>query len=106
MTTSFNTIVTKYGPTYYIVQPNPKAKKLLYYPHDNPMMIMMTNIWTLYEDKKQQILYNFVIHHNVYHKLYYSTHSQKSIVSKCNVYAIQTQLNRFSTLFFSTLYLQ
>ena len=51
MTTSFNIIVTKYGPTYYIVQPTPKAKKLLYYPHDNPMMIMMTDIWTLYEDK-------------------------------------------------------
>ena len=48
MTTSFNTIVTKYEPTYYIVQPNPKAKKLLYYPHDKPMTIMMTDIWTLY----------------------------------------------------------
>ena len=104
MTTSFNAIVTKYGPTYYIVQPDPKAKKLLYCPHDDPMMIMMTDIWTLYEDKKHHML--FVIHHNVYHKLYYSTYSQKSIVSKCNVYAIQTQLNRFSTLFFSTLYLQ
>ena len=54
MTTSFNTIVTKYGPTYYIVEPNPKAKKLLYCTHYDPMMIMMTGIWTLYEDKKTQ----------------------------------------------------
>ena len=61
MTTSFNIIVTKYGPTYYIVQPNPKAKKLLYYPHDNPMMIMMTDIWTLYEDKKHHILYKAAV---------------------------------------------
>ena len=58
MTTSFNTIVTKYGPTYYIVQPNPKAKKLLYCPHDDPMM---TDIWTLYEDKKHHILYKAAV---------------------------------------------
>ena len=54
MTASFNTIVTKYGPTYYIVQATPKEKKLLYCPHDDPMM---TDIWTLYEDKKHHILY-------------------------------------------------
>ena len=61
MTTSFNTIVTKYGPTYYIVQPNPKTRILLYCPHDDPMMIMMTDIWTLYEDKKHHILYKAAV---------------------------------------------